>query len=579
MMKYAQAIGWDYLPPDEALRQRNGDTGLFLLPVLEEQLLRLNPGVVDMDRAADILRRLSLLRPSIEGNRDALAWMRGEGSVFAPEENRERNVRLLDFDDPSRNRYQVTDEWWQRGPVFRNRADVVFLVNGLPVALAETKGAGKKDGLAEGVTQIRRYHRETPEMLIAPQLFEVTQLLSFFYGATWSTSRKNLFDWKDEAGSGDFESKVKAFFDRDRFLRVLHDYVIFVSKDDELTKVILRQHQARAVEKVLDRALDPAKRRGLVWHTQGSGKTLTMLTVASRLLRETLATEKPTVLMLVDRTELEAQLFKNIAGYGLSATIAGSKTELRQILARDQRGLIVSMVHKFDDIPANVNTRESIIVLVDEAHRTTGGDLGNYLLAALPNATYIGFTGTPIDNLTKGKGTFKVFGADDEQGYLDKYSIAESIEDGATVQLNYALAPSDLRVDRELLEKKFLSLAEAEGLADIEELNAILDRAVELKEAMRRPATGWTRSPARSRSISGPTSSRWGSRPSWWRWTGRLAPCTSVRSTSTFRPSIRARSTRPVIMTRKSSRPFIRMRPKRSVCGRISSSRGRCRRF
>ena len=145
------------------------------------------------------------------------------------------------------------------------------------------------------------------------------------------------------------------------------------------------------------------------------------------------------------------------------------------------------MIHKFDDIPANINTRESVVVLVDEAHRTTGGDLGNYLMGALPNATYIGFTGTPIDRLSQGQGTFKVFGGDDEEGYLDKYSIAESIADGTTVKLNYALAPSDLTVDKEVLEKRFLSLAEAEGVSDIEELNAILDRAVELKEMMKSP--------------------------------------------------------------------------------------------
>src|SRR5437762_7071987 len=111
------------------------------------------------------------------------------------------------------------------------------------------------------------------------------------------------------------------------------------------------------------------------------------------------------------------------------------------------------MIHKFDDIPASVNTRENVFVLVDEAHRSTGGGLGDYLMGALPNATYIGFTGTPIDRLSQGKGTFKVFGIDDPQGYLDKYSIAESIEDNTTVRLNYALAPSQLRVDRDTLEQ------------------------------------------------------------------------------------------------------------------------------
>jgi type I restriction enzyme, R subunit len=485
MIRYASELGWQYVGPEEALRLRGGETGRIFTDLLVAQLQRLNPGVVDAARAQEIVRQLALLNPTIEGNRDALQWLRGERSVFVPEERRERNVRLIDFDHPDANIFQVSDEWRQRGAVHANRADVVFLINGVPVALAETKGAGKKDGLAEGVDQLRRYHRETPELLIAPQLFEVTQLLDFFYGVTWSLARKSLFSWRDEE-PGNYERKVKAFFDRPRLLRVLRDYIVFLSRDDTLSKLILRQHQTRAVEKVLARVAEPAKRRGLIWHTQGSGKTLTMITIASKLLREGLSGEKPTVLMIVDRNELEAQLFKNIAGYGIgTVAVAESKRDLQRLLAEDYRGLIVSMIHKFDDIAADVNLRANVVVLVDEAHRTTGGDLGTYLLAALPNATYIGFTGTPIDRLAKGQGTFKVFGVDDEQGYLDKYNIAESVLDGTTVRLNYALAPSDLRVDRETLEREFLSLAEAEGVSDFDELNAILRKAVTLTEALK----------------------------------------------------------------------------------------------
>jgi len=486
MLHYAQDIGWAYVPPEEALGLRGGDAGLYFTSVLEAQLFRLNPQVVDAGRAADIIRQLNLLRPTIQGNRDALAWLRGEQSVFVPDENRERNVNLIDFDNPDANIFQVTDEWRQKSTVFANRADVVFLINGIPVAIAETKAAGKPDGLAEGVEQIRRYHRETPEMFIATQVFEVTQLLDFFYGVSWSTSRKNLFNWR-EIEPGNYERKVTVFFDRHRFLQLLHDYIIFLTKDDVVTKIILRQHQTRAVEKSIERVADPSKRRGLVWHTQGSGKTLTMLTIASRLLRESRGEEKPTVLMIIDRNELETQLYRNIAGYGMAVKVAQNKRDLRAILASDYRGLVVSMIHKFDDIPANINSREGVIVLVDEAHRSTGGDFGNYLMAALPNATYLGFTGTPVDNLSKGKGTFKVFGGEDEQGYLDKYSIAESIQDGTTLPLNYALAPSDLRIEREMLEQQFLLRAEAEGISDVEELNAILDRAVQLKEMMKAP--------------------------------------------------------------------------------------------
>lgn len=486
LWNYVDEIGWAKLTPDEAIAMRGEISELFFADTLKERLVALNSEFMTPELAQEVLRRLRLAHPSIQGNRELLRWMRGEMSIFVPAEARERNVRLIDFKNVANNRFHSTIEWRHKTTVFTNRADVIFLINGIPVAIAEAKSAGKTDGLAEGIEQLRRYHRETPEMLVAPQVFEVTQLLDFYYGATWATSRKNVFNWKDEQG-GDFETKVKGFFDPIRFLRVLRDYIVFLEKDDQLSKLILRQHQTRAVEKVVERVREPHKQRGLVWHTQGSGKTLTMITIAARLLREP-GNEKPTVIMLVDRNELESQLFSNVSAYGIgSVQVTQSKDHLRRLLHEDFRGLIVTMIHKFDDIPADTNTRESIIVLADEAHRSTGGDLGNYLLAALPNATLIGFTGTPIDRLSRGKGTFKVFGIDDERGYLDKYNIAESIRDGTTLPLHYALAPSELLVDKETLEKQFLSMTEAEGVADVEELNALLDKAVELKELMKSP--------------------------------------------------------------------------------------------
>jgi type I restriction enzyme R subunit len=485
MLKYASEIGWHCVRRTEALALRGGENSIYFTEMAASQLLNLNPDVVNSERAAEIIRKLNLLSPTIDGNQEALSWLRGERSVFVPEEKRERNVRLIDFKNPGNNVFQVTYEWRQKSVFGKNRADMVFLINGIPIAIAETKSATRPEGLAEGIEQIRRYHRESPELFAPTQVFEVTHLIDFYYGVTWSTNRKNIFNWREQE-PGDFEHKVKAFFDRERFLKVLHDYIIFLSKDDVLTKVILRQHQTRAVEKVINRVYDPAKRRGLIWHTQGSGKTYTMITVASKLLREVRGEEKPTVLMLIDRNELETQLFKNIDAYGVKTVeIADSKADLRRILRSGYRGLIVSMIHKFDGIPHDINTSANLVVLVDEAHRTTGGDLGNYLMAALPNATYIGFTGTPVDNISRGKGTFKVFGGDDEQGYLDKYSIAESIEDGTTVKLNYAIAPSDMLVDTEILEREFLDLKETEGISDVEELNGILSRAVKLKEMMK----------------------------------------------------------------------------------------------
>jgi len=164
---------------------------------------------------------------------------------------------------------------------------------------------------------------------------------------------------------------------------------------------------------------------------------------------------------------------------------ATSIARLNKLLKDDYRGIVVTMIHKFRDMPADLNTRSNIYVLIDEAHRTTGGDLGNFLMAGLPNATYIGFTGTPVDKTDYGKGTFKTFGCEDDKGYLHKYSIADSIEDGTTLPLYYNLAPNDMLVPHETLDKEFLSLAEAEGVADIEELNKILERAVNLKNFLK----------------------------------------------------------------------------------------------
>ncbi len=488
MLKYSNEIGWQRISSSEAMRMRGGDTGAYYFTdVLQAQLLKLNKGVIDESNCADVMRKLGLLKSTLAGNQTALSWMRGEQSTFVHSENRYLNVTLIDFENPDNNLFHVTDEWEQKGVVYSNRADVVFLINGIPVAVVETKDTNKRDGLALGIDQIRRYHCETPEMFTTAQLFAVTHLHGFFYSVTWNTNRKNLFNWKTDERTN-YEQKVKTFFDRDRFLQALQRLIIFQDRDDQLTKVVLRQHQTRAVKKVIERVNDPNKRRGLVWHTQGSGKTLTMISIASRLLRGGEQSEKPTVLMIVDRNELESQLFRNINAYGITTLeVAQSKEDLEKILVSDQRGLIVSMIHKFDKRPANLNARENVIVLIDEAHRTTGGDFGNYLLAAVPNATYIGFTGTPIDKLSKGEGTFKVFGVDDEQGYLDKYAIAESIEDGTTVRLHYALAPSGLRVDPEVLNREFLNLAETEGISDPDELNAILDSAVNLKVMMKSP--------------------------------------------------------------------------------------------
>lgn len=498
-VKYAVEAGWTYLKKDEAIALRNGGVESPILDaVFMDYAQRLNPGIVNSEKAHELAKQLRRVRPTIEGNFEVWKFLKGLRTVFVESEKREKNVQLLYSDHVEKNVFHVTDEFtFSNGTPPNIRADIVFFINGIPILIVETKSARDSDGISNALGDIRYYHEKGPEFVALNQLHAITHLIHFYYGATWNLSTKALFNWRDEAvKAGDFESLCKTFIAPRRVLKVLTEFILFTRKNDRLQKLVLRPHQMRASDRCIARAKDEKKQRGLIWHTQGSGKTFTMITTARRLIEDP-SLNNPTVLMIIDRTELEGQVERNLKAAGFrdlrdtSSTegkpfiMASSKDDLKKTLKDDQRGLIVSMIHKFDNIPDNLSARKNIFVLIDEAHRTTGGDLGNYLMGALPNATYLGFTGTPIDRTAKGKGTFKTFGVDDKDGFLDKYSIKESIQDGTTVPLNYAIAPNELKVDRAVLEAEFLNLAEAEGMTDVEELNSVLDRAVTLKNMLK----------------------------------------------------------------------------------------------
>ena len=493
ILKYAQGIGWTFVPRAEAERRRGIDRirnwelgiengSLYFDDLLDAKVREFNPRYSEAKGA--LFGRLRRLPANIFGNRELLGFVRNHGKFFCTEEGRELDLKLINYEYLDNNVFEVTEEFDVRNRAYVNREDVVFLVNGIPVLVIECKNANKDEAIALGVDQIRRYHNETPEPFVPEMIFTVTEALGFSYGVTWNTMRRNIFNWKQEE-TGQLEAKVKTFCDRRHVLDLLEHFILFAEKDEELNKYILAQHQTRAVDRVIDRCLDTGRARGLVWHTQGSGKTFTMIK-AAEMLSKAPESEKPTILLMVDRNELEDQMRKNLVALGLhNVEHANRINTLVKLLRDDYRGIIVTTIHKFRDMPARINERRNIFVLIDEAHRTTGSDLGNFLMAGLPNATYVGFTGTPIDKTVYGKGTFKTFGCEDDRGYLHKYSIVESIADGTTLPLFYNLAPNEMRVNTELMEKEFWALTETEGVADIAELNKILDRAVNLKNFLK----------------------------------------------------------------------------------------------
>lgn len=479
--KYAAEVGWKYVPRVESDARRGGPLTYksqpYYMDILTPKLRELNPWL-------SASYTFPVPDPKIEGNRQVLFALRGQSTAYDEAEKRERNVKVIDFEKVENNVFEVTDEFSFSNSRFTNRQDIVFLINGVPVIDLECKNLTTAEGIEKGIDQIRRYHRESPELIAIEQNFLVSEGMRLEYGVTWNTVRRNIYKWKGDK-VGQLENKVKTFFDTRHVLNLIEKYIMFIEKDEQLTKLVLREHQANAVEAVLARAVNEDATRGLVWHTQGAGKTYTMIKTAELLFKSN-AAEKPTIVMMLDRNELEGQMEANLANAGLqNIRKAESISDLVNILRSDYRGIVVTMIHKFRGLPADLNERKNIFVLIDEAHRSTGGDLGTFVMAALPNATFVGYTGTPIDKAQYGKGTFKIFGVADAKGYLHKYSISESIADGTTLPLFYSLAPNEMMVPKETLEREFLNLAEEHGVTDIEELNAILERAVNTRNFLK----------------------------------------------------------------------------------------------
>jgi len=487
MVGHAVEIGWKPLTPMEALYRRGDESARMFRGVLEQKILAFNSWM-SADAARSVVETLDALPASIEGNRELLSWLRGERQWYDDVEKRHRPVTLIDFGNPAANELHVTWEWKIKPPARKgNRADVMFLVNGIPATIVEHKNPKDAGALERAVKQLRRYELETPELLATVQLFNVTHLLDYWYGVTWNANRRDMARWK-QAPEETYRFAVQAFFEPTDFLRTLQHWVLFYVQDGETRKSVLRQHQRRATDAILERCSDKIRNRGLIWHTQGSGKTFTLLTAARLILEDKARFANATVILAVDRTELEGQLkgwVERLLGemqqQDIAIERADNKAKLQSLLDADFRGLIISMIHKFEAIRKDSCPRDNVYVFIDEAHRSVAKDLGTYLMAAVPKATIIGFTGTPIARSTQGEGTFKIFGSEDESGYLDKYSIAESIADETTLPIKHVMAPSEMTVPAERLDKEFFTLAESEGITDVEELNKVLDRAVGLR--------------------------------------------------------------------------------------------------
>jgi type I restriction enzyme R subunit len=260
------------------------------------------------------------------------------------------------------------------------------------------------------------------------------------------------------AGLGEVDLAVASMLRPDVVLDIAQNFTTFATdRRHRKIKLIARYQQYEATNQIVERVVEGRVRKGLIWHFQGSGKSLLMV-FASQKLRLHPQLGNPTVIIVVDRIDLDTQITATFNAADVPNTVtAQSRGELGDFLSRDARKVIITTIHKFAESGGVLNDRENIVVLVDEAHRTQEGDLGRQMRDALPKAFLFGLTGTPIN--TQDRNTFYAFGSDEDAGgYMSRYSFEESIRDRATLPLRFETRSVDLRIDRAALDEEFAEL-------------------------------------------------------------------------------------------------------------------------
>ena len=490
---------WKYVPPSQINR---GVNEVLVESALKEALIRLNPEIAyNNDLADEVIYKLRTILIAVNqtglvrANEEFFKWMTGDKTMPFGKNNRHVPVRLIDFGDLSNNTYIITNQFRIHHRETKI-PDIVLLINGIPVVVGEVKTPIRPSvSWLDGAHEIHDIYENT-----VPQLF-VPNILSFasegkvlFYGAV-RTPLEHWSPWRLEndedllakqLGLGEISKEVSDLLHPKRLLDIMQNFSLFASnKKKRRIKIICRYQQYEGANKIVERVIEGRIKKGLIWHFQGSGKSLLMVFAAQKL-RKAPELKSPTVLVLVDRTDLDTQITGTFNASDVpNLETTDSISELQTLLARDTRKIIISTIFKFRDAKPNMNTNENIIVLVDEAHRTQEGDLGRQMRAALPNAFLFGMTGTPVNKIERN--TFWAFGAEeDKSGYLSRYTFQDSLRDEATLPLHFEPRLVDVHVDKETIDKAFEEFKESAALSD-EEADALNKKSAKMAAFLKAP--------------------------------------------------------------------------------------------
>lgn len=443
----------------------------------DEAIRRINPGITgDMiEEAYKEIHNLGLLK--LEDLNAAFHKYLVEGVPVAYKkdgESRTFTVKLVDFECADNNDFKVVNQYTI--VEYKNkRPDVLIFINGIPMVLFELKNTAKDYTTVEqAYNQIKNYQLDIPSLFQYNAFNVICDGLDTRIG-TITSDYTRYMAWKSENGEKPQESEINFFtvllngvFPKERLLDIIRNFIVFQDIKGKTVKILAGYHQYFAVKKAVERTKIAIREKsgkvGVVWHTQGSGKSLSMVFYAGLIVSDS-EFENPTLVVLTDRKDLDSQLFGTFCASSKlllrqTPKQAESRKELKELLDVKAGGIVFTTIQKFEESDEVINDRSNIIFMADEAHRSQYGmdgkmdretgewkyGMAKYMRDALPNATFIGFTGTPIN--MKDKSTIEVFG-----NYIDIYDMTQAVEDGATVPIYYENRTAKLKLNEAVLKK------------------------------------------------------------------------------------------------------------------------------
>lgn len=462
-----QRKGWKYIPSISLPRHFSD---VLVEPMIKDALIRLNPEIAEEpSRADEVIYKLRTLILSVQPHNLITQNELFKKLVF--EENsfpfgkNGRMVSIKFFGTGvngllDKNEYVVTNQWIYPQEEGGKRLDIVLLVNGFPVVIGELKTPVRNAiSWLDGAGDILSYEKSIPQMFVTNIFNFATEGKCYRYGSLncplelwgpWHTP-----DNKNEGTLADVQRSIESMITPYNVMDIFQFFTLFATdKKFRKYKIVCRYQQYEGANLIVDRVKNGYPKKGLIWHFQGSGKSLLMVFAAQKL-RMIPELNNPTVVIVDDRIDLETQITATFNASDIPNMVgASSKEELINFFKGDTRKILITTIFKFAEVTKVLNSRDNIIVMVDEAHRTQEGDLGEKMRMALPNAFFFGLTGTPINRTDKN--TFHTFGAEEDRtGYMSRYSFSDSIRDKATLPLHFETVPVELHINQEAIDTAF----------------------------------------------------------------------------------------------------------------------------